>query len=121
MPTHYMMNCTECDYRAPRYPDATKCPRCGAVLVRENQTPYHLPHIKLPERQPDKKIWKILNPKNPNYIFGFLSSLAGVGIRRQERFGEIRIFIDIAEDKIALVTPDDWAEIQAAVKLFGEE
>jgi hypothetical protein len=40
-----------------------------------------------------------------------------VGIGRRDG----RIFIDIAEDKIALVPPDDWAEIQAAVKLFGED
>ncbi len=73
----------------------------------------YLPAVEKVKRQP-KGDWKLLSQ---NYLFGFVSSLAGVGIKRQAG----RILIDIDQNKVASMTPEDWAEVQAAAGLFEEE
>lgn len=47
--SYYIVNCTECNYRAERYRNAKICPDCGASLIREIQPPAPAIVMALPE------------------------------------------------------------------------
>jgi hypothetical protein len=75
-----------------------------------------LPTVKPPKRSTRKLTgW---NKIDDGHFFGFVSNLKGIGLVKIANEAVNRVSIDIAVGKVALMTPDDWAEVQEAVRVF---
>lgn len=68
----------------------------------------YLPKVK-PGRRSRSNVLTSWNKVKPGSIFGFVSNLKSVGIQKCGG----RVFIDIDAKKVGLMTPEDWAEVQA--------